>query len=394
MKAIIGDLLVDANGIKNNPVVLIEDERIVKVGSSNDLKVPPKAEVIDASGLVLMPGMIDCHVHFEGSEKGDPLKFTERFETRLIRAAVHETRQLIEAGFTSVVDAGGLVGFHVRNAINEGIIPGPRVMASGRYISVTGGHGDTHYLPLEWVKEGRSMGWWPMEGRIADGVDECMRAVREQLREGVDIIKIITSGSGDSIIDPWYVPEYTFEEIKAMVDIAHSWGRRVMAHSHNPEGIRRSVLAGTDIIIHAKHSDEASIKLMREHGTIVVSTMSWPYIQNRPCGSDIYKQIHDGGVTIALGTDTMGSPIPFGKNAIELECFVEKVGLNPIDAIKIGTLNGAKAMGIKDLGTIEAGKLADIIAIDENPLENIKSLQDKNKIKVVMKEGYIYKNNL
>jgi len=221
-----------------------------------------------------------------------------------------------------------------------------------------------------------------------------MRAVREQLREGVDIIKIITSGSGDSIIDPWYVPEYTFEEIKAMVDIAHSWGRRVMAHSHNPEGIRRSVLAGTDIIIHAKHSDEASIKLMREHGTIVVSTMSWPYIQNRPCGSDIYKQIHDGGVTIALGTDTMGSPIPFGKNAIELECFVEKVGLNPIDAIKIGTLNGAKAMGIKDLGTIEAGKLADIIAIDENPLENIKSLQDKNKIKVVMKEGYIYKNNL
>ena len=394
MKAIIGELLIDANGIKKNTVVLIKGERIVKIGSSKDVEVPPEAEVIDASDSVLMPGMIDCHVHFEGSEKGEPLKFTESYETRLIRAAVHETRQLLESGFTSVIDAGGLVGLHVRNAINEGIIPGPRIIASGRYISVTGGHGDTHYLPLEWVKEGRPMGWWPMDGRIADGVDECIRAVREQLREGVDIIKIITSGGGESIRDPWYVPEYTFEEIKTMVHIAHSWGRRVMAHSHNPEGIRRSVLADVDVIIHAKHVDEEAIKLMLEHGTIVVSTMSWSYIENRPCGADIYKKLYDGGVTIALGTDTMGSPIPFGKNAIELECFVEEVGLNPFEAIKIGTLNGAKAMGIKDLGTIEAGKLADIIAVEKNPLEDIKSLQDKNNIKFVMKEGEIYKNNL
>ena len=170
MKALIGDLLVDANGVKENPVVLVEGEKIVEVGSKGSLKIPSDAEVIDASGSVLMPGMIDCHVHFYGSKEPGHARYREPFETRLVRACMREARLLLEAGFTSVMDTGSQVGFHARNAINEGVVPGPRIFAAGKHISATAGHGDTPYMPLEWVKEGRPMGWG-MEGRIADGVD-------------------------------------------------------------------------------------------------------------------------------------------------------------------------------------------------------------------------------
>lgn len=309
------------------------------------------------------------------------------------------------------MDAGGLVGFNVRNAIDDGVVPGPKVMSAGRYIGITGGHGDTHYLPLEWVKEGRPYGWG-MDGRIADGVDECTRAVREQLREGVDFIKILTSGGGGSLRDPPWVPEYNQEEIKAMVNEAHSWGRKVMAHCYNPEAINRSVEGGVDIIAHGNLADEASIQLMKSRNVTVVPTMS--IIQaiadriesggTHPGGertsglySTLYEDIrrlHNGGLNIAMGTDTMGDPLPFGKNARELQLYVEKVGLSPMEAIRIGTLNGAKAMGKGDLGLIEAGMKADIIALERNPLEDIRCLQDEKNIKLVLKEGKIYKNEL
>ncbi len=413
MKVIKGDLLIDSNGVREDPIILVESDRIVKMGSSGSVSIPTNAEVIDAGGLCLMPGLIDCHVHFTGSDVGGPLNLRESYETRLIRAAVQQTKQLLDAGFTSVMDTGGLIGLHVRNAINEGIVPGPKVMAAGRYISVTGGHGDTHYLPLEWVKEGRPFGWG-MDGRIADGVDECIRAVREQLREGVDFIKICTSGGGGSLRDPPHIPEYTIEELKAMVHVAHSWGRRVIVHCYNPEGIRRSVTAGADVVAHGNMADDASIELMRENGTIVVPTMSVYHrmaqrqIQEgtpKPSQSRVrnmystlfedVRKLHDGGLTLAVGTDTMGGTLPFGGNALELELYVEKVGLSPLEAIKIGTLNGAKAMGLEgSLGTLEEGKMADILAVREDPLEDIKCLQEKDNIKLVMKAGEVYKNTL
>jgi len=412
-----GGTLVDANGVRDDPLVHVDDGKIVKVESGGDSSTPSDVEVIDASGMTLMPGMIDCHVHFSGSAQGILGNFREPFETRLIRSATQETRALLDAGYTSVMDAGGVTGFHVRNAVNEGIVLGPRIKAAGRYISVTGGHGDTHYMPLEWVKEGRPFGWG-MDGRIADGVDECMRAVREQLREGVDFIKICTSGGGGSIRDPPQIPEYTLEELKVMCHIAHSWGRKVMVHCYNPEAIRRSVTAGVDIIAHANMADEDSIKLMREHGTVVVPTMAVYHRMTRrhaergvqpspepPARSRVsrmyetlfedIRRIHDSGLTLAAGTDTMGGGMPFGGNALELELYVEHVGLEPLEVLRIGTLNGAKAMGMEDsLGTLEPGKLADIIAVDGNPLEDIKALQEQEKIRLVMREGEIYKNLL
>lgn len=400
MKAIIGDLLVDANGVKENPVVLVEGEKIVEVGSKGSLKIPSDAEVIDASGSVLMPGMIDCHVHFYGSKEPGHARYREPFETRLVRACMREARLLLEAGFTSVMDTGSQVGFHARNAINEGVVPGPRIFAAGKHISATAGHGDTPYMPLEWVKEGRPMGWG-MEGRIADGVDECIRAVRENLRMGVDFIKICTSGGAG---DHPEIPEYTLEEIKAMTHIAHSWGRRVMVHCYNPEGIRRSVLGGVDIITHCNLADEEAIKLMVTNGTNIVPTMSAYYRmgKNRPeskvskMASTLFgdiKRLYDAGLTLAVGTDASGPP-NFGDNALEIVLYVEEMGLSPLEAIKIGTLNGAIIMGNNDLGTIEANKYADILVLEENPLDDIKILQDKDKIKIVMKGGEIYKNKL
>jgi imidazolonepropionase-like amidohydrolase len=401
--------IIDSNGVKENHYVLIDGDTVKEVGEGSTPS--PGAQVIDASNYFLMPGLIDCHVHFSGSVTGGIQKFNERFEVRLIRSATQEARALLMAGFTSVMDAGGLVGFHVRNAIEEGIVPGPRVMSAGRYIGVTGGHGDTHYLPLEWVKEGRPFGWG-MDGRIADGVDECTRAVREQLREGVDFIKILTSGGGGSLRDPPWIPEYSYEEIKAMVDEAHSWGRRVMAHCYNPEAIKRSVEGGVDIIAHGNMADEASIRLMRSRNVSVVPTMSiYQAIADRissggshPGGtrvsglySTLYEDIrrlHDGGLNLALGTDTMGDPLPFGKNARELQLYVEKVGLSPLAAVSIGTLNAAKAMGRGDLGLIEAGMKADIIALERNPLDDIYCLQDEDNVKLVIKGGTIYKNGL
>jgi imidazolonepropionase-like amidohydrolase len=395
MKVVLADLLVDANGCIDNPVIFIKDRIIDEVASKNDVDIPRNADVIDAKGKILMPGMIDCHVHFQGLDKKIDLKISEPFETRLIRATIRETRQMIDSGFTSVMDAGGLVGFHIRNAINEEIVEGPRIFASGRYISVTAGHGDTHYWPLDWVKENRPMGWWPADGRIADGLDECHKAVREQLRMGVDFIKICASGTGGkSEIEPWWIPQYTVNELQTMIYIAHSWKRKVMVHAHNSESICRSVKSGADIVTHCTYPDEEAIKLLKNSGAIVVPTMSGSYKMDPDRSFDNIKKLHEAGVTLALGTDTLGYPLKFGDNALEFEVYVNKMGLNEIEAIKIGTLNGAKAMGIKDLGTLEKGKIADIIGVNENPIDDIRCLQKKENIKLVMKEGKILKNKL
>lgn len=401
--------IVDSNGVREKQNLLIDGDAVKAVGEGST--PPPGAHVIDASDKVVMPGLIDCHVHFTGSVSGGIQKFTERYEVRLIRSALQETRALLMAGFTSVMDAGGLVGLHVRNAIEEGLVIGPRVVSSGRYIGITGGHGDTHSLPLDWVKEGRPYGWG-MEGRIADGVEECTRAVREQLREGVDFIKILTSGGGGSLRDPPWVPEYGYEEIRAMTTEAHGWRRRVMAHCYNPEAIERSVEGGVDIIAHGNMADDKSIRLMKDRGVTVVPTMAiYQAIADRiasggthPGGSrvpELYstlyedvRRLHDGGINIAMGTDTMGDPLPFGKNAKELQLYVDEVGLSPIEAIRIGTMNGAKAMGRADIGLIEPGMKADIIVLEKNPLDDIGCLQDESNVKLVLKNGAIYKNDL
>lgn len=394
-KAIICGTVVDANGVKNDQIIIIEDSKILEVKPKNGSSLSSDLDTIDASHLTIMPGLGDCHVHFEGARPGLNLnKFTEKYEVRLIRAAVHETNKLIEAGFTSVMDAGGLIGLYLRNAINEKIITGPRIMASAKYISQTCGHGDTHHIPLDWAKEGRPMGWWPADGRIADGVDECIKAVREQFRLGCDFIKILAGGGWGSPFDPPEFSQYTVKELEVMVALSHSWGRKVMSHAHYSEGIINSVKAGVDLIAHCTYANDEAIKIMLEKDTIIIPTMSGGYTRDPSRSFDNIRKLYDAGLTLALGTDTLGYPMEFGQNAKELEVYVKKIGVDPIDAIKIGTLNCAKAMGIKELGTIEQGKFADIIAINGDPLDDIKILQDVNKINLVLKNGEVLKNSL
>jgi len=405
MKAVVAGRLIDANGVLEAPVILIDKGVIKSVKKKSEASIPNGIDIIEEPDMFLTPGFIDCHVHFTGIEETSPGLLKEPYETRLINAAVNQTRQLLDAGITSVMDTGGLVGLYVRNAVKRGIVEGPRIMAAGRYLSVTGGHGDYQGLPLEWVKEGRPFGWG-MDGRLADGVPECLKATREQLRMEVDFIKVCTGGGGGSIIDPAWIPEYTVEEIKAIVDVAHSWRRRVMAHCYYPESIKRSVQAGVDIITHGNMADLNSAKLMKEHDTKVVPTLSvYERLHKRRPDSptselydSLYENIHrlhSEGLTLAVGTDTMGGFFPFGENLEELELYVDKVGLTPQEAITIGTLNGAKVMGLeKKLGTLKPGKLADLVLVSEDPLEDIHVLRKRKNIKLVMKEGQILKNIL
>jgi imidazolonepropionase-like amidohydrolase len=405
MKILLADRLVDANGVVENPAVFVEGDRIVEVGRKGG-KTPQGAEVVDLGGMTLIPGMVDCHVHFTGSARPAPGGSSEPIDVKYMRAGVQDTRRLLDSGFTSVMDAGGLIGLWIRNAAAEGILSTPRIMAAGRYMSCTAGHGDAQAWPLEWVKEARPFGWgW--DGYIADGVPECLRGVRENLRMRVDFVKLCTGGGGGGLVDPAWVPEFSLDEIKAMCDEAHGWRRRVMAHCYYPESIRRSVLGGVDILTHVSMADDASVKLMREHGTHAVPTMTVyeNMARSRRSGAgappslmyeELFKgvrRLHDAGLTLAIGTDSMGGSMPMGVSALEMELYVEKVGLTSMEAIRIGTINGAKVMGReKDLGTIEKGKLADIVAVDGDPLSDIKVLQDHSKIKHVLQGGKTVKN--
>jgi imidazolonepropionase-like amidohydrolase len=403
MKAVTGSRLVDANGVVENPVVLIDGEKIVDVGSN--LKIPSDANVIDASGCILMPGIVDCHVHFTGSAISTLSLSKEPYETRVVRASVEQTKKLTDAGILGVMDTGGMIGLTVRNAVNAGIVSGPRVKAAGRYLSPTSGHGDTHYLPIEWVEEGRSYGWGT-DGRIADGVPDCLKAVREQMRMSVDFVKLCTSGGGGSTVDPAWVSEFNLEEITAMCHEAHSWRRKVMAHCYYPEALKRSIKGGVDIITHGNMINNEIVSMMKEKGTMVVPTMSVYEriieIRKTENVSEVYenmypavRRVHNAGLTLAIGTDTMGGIFPFGGSSYELQLYVEKVGLKPIEALKIGTINGYKVMGLDtELGTIEKGKLADFIAVAEDPLEDIKCLQEKNNIKLSLINGESVKNIL
>ena len=370
------------------------------------MEIPDEAEVIEAGGLTLIPGLIDCHIHLYGNKKMGGGLPSEPTEVRLFRAVNVHCKQITDAGFTSVMDAGSLVGLWARNAINSGFADGPRIKASGRAISQTAGHSDAVNLPSDWAKDLRLVRGF--DGYIADGVAECRRGVRESLRIKADFIKICTGGGGGGVVDPWWVTQYSLEEIEAVVDAAHSYGRKVMSHVYAAESIKRTILGGVDIVTHGNMADDDCMKLMKEHGTIFVPTMNVYERFHRtppemPISMELYesqfttvKKAWDAGIHLALGTDSMGfETLPHGGSALELELYVEKVGVPALEALKIGTINGAKVLGMEEeLGTIESGKLADIVAVKGDILDDIKLLQDHDNIKYVMRDGKTLKNRL
>jgi imidazolonepropionase-like amidohydrolase len=389
-----GDYAVDQ-------MIWVEGDRIKAVGKWSEIQrqLPSGAKIIDLSGATVLPGLIDCHTHLTMSPYllGPAGLHVSYPRSALIGA--RNARVTLEAGFTTVrnVAAAGYSDIALRDAINAGDVPGPRMLVSGPALSITGGHADENYLApqFEWSNDG-----------VADGVDGVMKKVREDIKYGADVIKFMATGGVLSQGDNPALAQYSPEEMKAIVETAHELGRKVAAHAHGSLGIKYAVLAGVDSIEHGSYINDEDIQLMKERGTYLVPTVyleDWlaqnmpnlGYTPNMiekartvlPIAQKNLSHAFKSGVKIALGTDA--AVYPHGLNAHEFGKMVE-MGLTPLESIQAGTVNAADLLGWSDLvGTIEAGKFADLVAVDGDPLANVHVLEN---VRFVMKGGEVIKN--
>jgi imidazolonepropionase-like amidohydrolase len=406
--AIRGKLLLDGSGGEPiaEPVILVEGDTIVSVGSDGDVTVDPKAQVIDLSDKVVLPGLIDAHAHLVGLKSMEDLAELIRTPPPLsvLRTTV-EARRLLEAGFTSVRTVGGPVAIYLKQAIEEGVVPGPRIMASGRSFIQTSGGGDPWDIPLELMEMAFDLGRGLAE--TVDGPVECRKGVRGRLREGADLIKILTTGAVFSKNNPPTRVGFTQPEVDALVDEAHRLGMKVAAHAHGTEGIRSALLAGVDSIEHGTFLDDECIDFMLKQGTYLVPTFAIFRRVMDTAGEDVpeyamhqgleihqthertFLEAYRAGVKIGCGTDFVGPPpVEHGPNALEL-VYLAEVGMAPMDVIACATGGNADLMGLGEkTGTIVEGKWADIVAADANPLEDMRTLLD---VPFVMKGGEVVK---
>lgn len=414
--AIKNGMLIDGTGAdpSDNSVIVVEDSKIVAVGQARDINIPKNARIIDASGKTVMPGLIDAHMHFSGFRSDN---YTEEtivtpHGLKLLRAS-RDAEALLRAGYTTAKDCSSMNGVALKRAIAEGTIPGPRVLAAGFALSQTFGHGDTHFLPIEMADIRTSGGKGPEPVLLCDGVEECIKGARYALREGADFIKVCTTGGMLSEKDKPEHTQYTVEEIKAVVDVARAAGTFVTAHCQGTSGMHNSIDGGIKTIDHAIYPDEEAIEKAKKKGVVFVTTLSimksineggveagypiWAVDKSRKAWSSVVKnmaKLREGGATVASGTDFLGSKMTkMGTNALELELLAKYSGFSPMEAIVTATLNGAKACALEaNIGSIEEGKLADIIIVDGNPLKNIKIFQDIERIRTVIKQGKIEVN--
>lgn len=393
--------------------VLIEGKYIQKIG--NSVHIPKGSEIVDLAGAYLLPGLIDAHLHLTGFRSGDMVKesLLVPYEV-LVARVVQDLRALANAGFTTIGDAGGAIAVGIKKAVEEGTIVGPRISAAGYTLSQTSGHGDEHYLPIDYVDPRESKFRTPLGSLICDGVEECQKAARYALRCGADFIKVSATGGVLSERDRPEYTQFTIEELKAIVQEAQHAKRFVHAHAQGTEGIRNALLAGVKVIAHGIFIDEECCKLARQKDAIVIPTLSIVehiMIYGKEIGipewglkksEQVYKAhienirlAYRHGVKLATGTDFLGGVKAFkhGENALEITLMVEKIGMTPMEAIIAATKNAAEAVGLSNTtGTIEPGKLADLIVVKENPLEDIRVLSERNNITMVFKEGTLIKS--
>ena len=401
--------LIDGTG--NAPIpnagALIKENRIHAVGQAENMSLPNEPIVeIDAGGGHILPGFIDTHVHLMLEGVNVIREMTTPFSMRFFNATRY-MKNTLNAGITSVRDAGG-ADAGVKQAVESGVVLGPRMQISINVLTITGGHGDG------WMRSGNEFNLFPAypgfpESRV-DGVDDCRRKVREVLRAGADIIKICATGG---VLSPTDHPEFTQfspEELDVIVrEAAYRRGVKVMAHAQGLEGIKNAVRAGVHSIEHGIFLDNEALDLMLQHGTFLVPTLLAPLavLEAGEKGgmpeygvrksrevveihSESITRAHKAGVKIAMGTDA--GVMPHGTNLRELGLMVN-IGMTPMQSIVATTKIAAECLGWQDqVGTIETGKLADILIVKTNPLQDVRSLEDNNNIVFVMKDGKAVKD--
>jgi imidazolonepropionase-like amidohydrolase len=395
---------VDKGVVLKNQIILLDSNMIIDIGPT--LSIPKNAQIIDLSNATVLPGLIDCHTHITSQPSGD--YYGDIFRKTPVDYAVTAhifAKRTLEAGFTACRDVGaaGFVDVALRNAIDRGDIPGPRLKVATLYIGSTGSHGDLNgfspYVSFYTPKQ--------MTG-VADGVDEIRKQVRYNIKYGADVIKFGASAGVLSEEESVGAPQFTQEEMNAIVDEAKMWGRKTCAHAHGTEAIKMAVKAGVASIEHGSFIDEEGIKLMKERGTYLVADIyNDDYILSEYAKLGYPQKILDkermvgklqrenfakavkAGVKIAYGTDS--GVYPHGWNGKQF-FYMNKFGLSPMQAIQAATHNAADLLNWSDkIGSISKGKYADIIAVEGNPIDDIKLLEN---VQFVMKNGEIVKNQL
>jgi imidazolonepropionase-like amidohydrolase len=386
--------------VVENPVVLVENDRITAVGPN--LTVPAGVEVLDLGGATLLPGLIDCHTHITGQPGNYYEDIFRRSPIDYAVVAHVYARRTLEAGFTTVRDLGSgeFIDVALRNAVNAGTVAGPRIQAATLAIGATGGHADlSGFSP--YLKFGGFSG-------IADGEAEIRKAVRFQVKNGADVIKLIATAGVLSEEESVGAPQYTLAEMAAAVEEAAMWGRKVAAHAHGAEGIKRAVRAGVASVEHGSFLDEEGIRLMKERGTYLVADvynddyivaefarLGYPQkiiekekLVGRTQRENFQKAVR-AGVKVAYGTDA--GVYPHGWNAKQFAHMV-RWGMTPMQAIQAATVNAADLLGWADrVGVVEPGRFADLVAVAADPLADVTVLE---RVGFVMKGGEVFKNEL
>jgi imidazolonepropionase-like amidohydrolase len=387
-------------------MVVVEGGKITGVGAS--AKIPPGAQVIDLGDATLLPGFMDAHTHLSDPYHADyrqgEMDYLKKPVAERALIASQNARITLMAGFTTVRDLGSsdLIDVGLRNTINAGIIPGPRMLVSVHALGATGGHCDPQagFIPNLFGHEAG------IEDGVIDSPEAARRAVRYNIKYGADVIKTCATGGVLSLTDDVDTPQLTQAELDALVDEAHALRRKTAAHAHGATGAKRAIRAGIDSIEHGTFLDDEAMRMMKERGTFYVPTMMAaeglkqsltdgympPPIEKK--ARLAMQSLHDTvtkavqmKLRIALGTDA--AVYPHGKNAGEFEQLVS-CGMKPLDALKAGTSVDAELIGVADrTGTLEAGKLADVVAVPGDPAGDITATK---RVLFVMKEGRVYKS--
>ena len=378
--------------------LVVVGDTIQSIAPSAQVPALPGDTVVDLGGLTVLPGLIDVHTHLTGDTNFDPYHELISTDAKEAINGVVNARTTLLAGITSVrnVGAGGYTDVDLRDAINSGQITGPHMLVSGPALGITGGHCDDNLLPFKYHSVGDG---------VADGIAAVQHMVRQNIKYGADLIKICATGGVLSKGDDPQASQYTLEEMRAIVADAHRLSRKVAAHAHGAQGILWASMAGVDSIEHGSYINDEGIAELKKNGTYLVPTLyleDWmvenghlpPYshkkmVEISAVAKANIKHAMEAGVKIAMGTDA--AVYPHGLNAHELDVYVNQLGMAPLAAVQSATINAADLMGWSaKTGTLEPGKWADIIAVEKNPLDDVRVLQ---KVKFVMKAGVVYKND-